>query len=245
MKSGLPNAIKVFDEVLLPKGYRPKGIRIDSGDITYLTKKIRKELDDHGYNDVKILVSNSLDEYIIRDILTQGASVDIFGVGERLITSKSEPVFGGVYKLSAVYNEKTEIPKIKISENVIKITNPSFKNLYRLYSNETGNAIADVITLHDEIIDETKPYVIFDPEHVWKKKTVKDFTAKKLLVKIMDKGKLVYNIPTLKQSKDYCKNELDKIWEEVKRFENPHPYYVDLSEKLWKVKQDLLLENSK
>lgn len=245
LKSGLPNAIKVFDEILLSGGHRPKGVRIDSGDITYLTKKIRKELDAHGYSDVKILVSNSLDEYIIRDILNQGACIDIFGVGERLITSKSEPVFGGVYKLVAVYNEDREIPKIKISENVVKITNPSFKNLYRLYSNDTGNAIADVITLHDEIIDESKPYTIFDPEHTWKKKEIKNFTAKKLLVKIMDKGKLVYKIPTLSNTREYCEKELNKIWDEVKRFENPHPYYVDLSEKLWKIKQNLLIENSK
>ena len=245
LKSGLSNAIKVFDEVIVPKGFRPKGIRIDSGDITYLTKKIRKELDAHGYNDVKIVVSNSLDEYIIGDILNQGACIDIFGVGERLITSKSEPVFGGVYKLAAVYKDGVEIPKIKISENVIKITNPSFKNLYRLYSNETGNAIADVITLHNEEIDNTKPYVLFDPEHTWKKKEVSDFTVKKLLVKIMDKGKLIYKVPTLKESKKHCEIELEKIWDEVKRFENPHTYYVDLSEKLWKIKQDLLLENSK
>ena len=245
LKSGLPNAIKVFDEVVVPKGFRPKGIRIDSGDITYLTKKIRKELDNHGYSDVKIVVSNSLDEYIIRDTLNQGACIDIFGVGERLITSKSEPVFGGVYKLAAVYKDGKEIPKIKISENVIKITNPSFKNLYRLYSNETGNAIADVITLHSEEIDSSKPYNIFDPEHTWKKKTITDFTAKKLLVKIMDKGNLVYKVPTLKESKKYCEEELDKIWDEVKRFENPHTYYVDLSENLWKIKQNLLLENSK
>jgi len=245
LKSGLPNAIKVFDEVIVPKGFRPKGIRIDSGDITYLSKKIRKELDAHGYKDVKIVVSNSLDEYIIRDTLNQGACIDTFGVGERLITSKSEPVFGGVYKLAAVYKEDKEIPKIKISENVIKITNPSFKNLYRLYSNETGNAIADVITLHDEVIDEKEPYIIFDPEHTWKKKTINDFKCKKLLVKIMDKGKLVYKIPTLKESRLYCEKELDKIWDEVKRFENPHTYYVDLSEKLWEIKQNLLLENSK
>ncbi len=245
LKSGLPNAIKVFKDVILPKGFRPKGIRIDSGDITYLTKKIRKELDANGFSDVKIVVSNSLDEYIIRDTINQGACIDTFGVGERLITSKSEPVFGGVYKLVAVYKDDVEIPKIKISENIIKITNPSFKNLYRLYNNETGNAIADVITLHDEVIDASEPYVIFDPEHTWKKKKITDFTAKKLLVRIMDKGELVYKVPTLKESRDYCRAELDKIWDEVKRFENPHTYYVDLSEKLWEIKQKLLVENSK
>lgn len=245
LKSGLPNAIKVFKEVVVEKGFRPKGVRIDSGDITYLTKKIRAELDKNGFSDVKIIVSNSLDEIIIRDTLDQGAMIDTFGVGERLITSKSEPVFGGVYKLVSVFKDGKEIPKIKISENVGKITNPSFKNLFRLYDNNTGKAIADVITLFDEEINENEPYVIFDPEHTWKKKTITNFKAEKLLVKIMEKGKLVYDTPELSEIREYCQNELDKIWDEVKRFENPHNYYVDLSDKLWKIKQNLLEENSK
>jgi len=243
LKSGIPNAIKVFDEVLKPMGIRPKGVRIDSGDITYLTKKARKMLDDAGYQDVSIVISNSLDEYIIQDILKQGALVDSFGVGERLITSKSEPVFGGVYKLCAIEKNGEIIPKIKISENVAKITTPCFKTLYRLFSDDTGQAIADVLTLFDEELDDTKEYVIFDPEHTWKRKTIKNFTAKKLLVQLFDKGECVYKSPELSEIRDYCKEELDKIWDEVKRFENPHTYYVDLSQKLWDVKYKLLSEN--
>ncbi|MBE7020304.1 MAG: nicotinate phosphoribosyltransferase [Ruminococcaceae bacterium] len=245
LKSGLPNAIRVFNDVVLKKGFRPKGVRIDSGDITYLSKKVRDELDANGFEDVKIIVSNSLDENIIKDTLAQGAMIDIFGVGERLITSKSEPVFGGVYKLVSVYKDGMEIPKIKISENVGKITNPSFKNLYRLFDNKTGKAIADVITLHDELIDEKEPYVLFDPEYTWKKKIISDFTAIPLLIQVMKKGELVYELPELSKVRANCECELGKIWDEVKRFENPHKYYVDLSEKLWKVKQKLLEDNSK
>ena len=200
-------------------------------------------LDEAGYKDVSIVISNSLDEYIIQGILKQGALVDSFGVGERLITSKSEPVFGGVYKLSAIEENGEIIPKIKISENVAKITTPCFKTLYRLFEVDTRQAIADVITLFDEEIDENKEYVLFDPEHTWKRKTVKNFTARKLLVQIFDKGKCVYNSPELSEIRDYCKSELDKIWDEVKRFENPHTYYVDLSQKLWDVKYKLLSDN--
>lgn len=242
LKSGVPNAIKVFDEVLKPMGIRPKGVRIDSGDITYLTKKTRKMLDDAGYGDVGIVISNSLDEYIIQDILKQGAAVDSFGVGESLITSKPEPVFGGVYKLAAIEENGEIVPKIKVSENVSKITTPCFKNLYRLFANDTNKAIADVITLHDEIIDETKEYELFDPSHTWKRKKVSDFTAKKLLVKIFENGKCVYDVPDLEEVRSYCMDEIDKIWDEIKRFENPHEYYVDLSQKLWDVKYKLLSE---
>ena len=244
LKSGLPNAIKVFNEYIVPKGYRPKGVRIDSGDITYLSKKIRKVLDEAGFSDCGIVVSNSLDEYIIRDTLSQGAQIDSFGVGERLITAKSSPVFGGVYKLVGVEEDGKIIPKIKISENPEKITIPDFKQIHRLYDNETGKAIADVLTLHDEEIDAQKPYEIFDPVHTWKRKQVSDFTDRKLLVKIFDKGKCVYNYPTLSEIRDYCANQLSTIWDEVKRFENPHTYYVDLSEKLWNVKNRLLEEYS-
>lgn len=242
LKSGIPNAIRVFDEVLAPMGVRPKGVRIDSGDITYLTKKTRKMLDDAGYSDVKIVVSNSLDEYIIKDILKQGACVDSFGVGERLITSKSEPVFGGVYKLVAIEKDGDIVPKIKVSENVAKITNPCFKKVYRLFSKDTDKAIADVITLADETISENSEYEIFDPEHTWKRKKIRDFTAKELLVPIFRNGECVYRSPELDVIRDYCSQEIEKIWDEVKRFENPHEYYVDLSEKLWNIKYKLLSE---
>lgn len=244
LKSGLPNAIRVHKEILEPKGYRLAGIRIDSGDITYLTKKVRKVLDDSGLQDCKIIVSNSLDEYIIRDTLMQGAQIDSFGVGERLITSKSEPVFGGVYKLAATWNGDKMVPKIKLSENVEKITLPGFKQVYRLYEHDTSKAIADVITLHDEEIDASKPYEIFDPEHAWKRKKITEFRAEKLLIKIFDKGKLVYTPPSLPAIKEYCQNEITNLWDEVKRFENPHKYYVDLSQSLWDLRASLLKEHS-
>lgn len=243
LKSGVPNAIRVFDEVLKPMGIRPKGVRIDSGDITYLTKKTRKMLDEAGYSDVSICVSNSLDEYIIQDILKQGACIDSFGVGERLITSKSEPVFGGVYKLAAIEKNGELIPKIKISENVAKITNPGFKKVYRLFANDTGKAIADVITLADEVIDDTAEYEIFDPEHTWKRKKITDFKAVELLVPIFRNGKCVYDLPNLSDIKEYCQKQLDTIWDEVKRFENPHEYYVDLSKELWNIKYELLAKH--
>ena len=245
LKSGIPNAIKVFNEVLLPRGYRPMGIRIDSGDITYLTRKVRKMLDDAGFPDCKICVSNSLDEYLIRDMLVQGASVDSFGVGERLITASSEAVFGGVYKLSAVETpEGNIIPKIKISENTAKITIPSFKKVWRLFDNESGKAIADVITLHNEVIDDTAPYEIFDPEHTWKRKTLTNFTARPLAVRVFDRGECVYDCPSLKESAAYCKEQVDNLWDEVKRFEKPHTYYVDLSQNLWDERLALLKKYS-
>lgn len=246
LKSGVPNAIRVFNEELVPNGYRPAGIRIDSGDITYLSKKARKMLDDAGFPDCKICASNSLDEYIIRDMLLQGAEVDSFGVGERLVTSSSQPVFGGVYKLVAIEDEEGNItPKIKISENVEKITTPCFKKVWRLYDKDTNKAIADVITLHDETIDDTKPYEIFDPEHTWKRKTVNNFIAIPIMKKYFEKGKLVQEMPTLEHIKHYCKAHLDTLWDEVKRFENPHTYYVDLSQNLWNIKNDLLKKNNK
>lgn len=241
LKSGLPNAIAAFDDVLKPMGKRPMGVRIDSGDITYLSKKCRKILDEAGYSDCGICASNSLDEYIIRDTLMQGAEITSFGVGERLITSKSAPVFGGVYKLCAVEDEeKNVIPKIKISENVAKITTPGFKQVYRLYSLDTGKAIADVITLFDEVIDQDKPYQLFDPEHTWKKKTVTNYYARPLLKQIFKAGKCVFKTPEIDALREYCKLEVDKLWDEVKRFENPHKYYVDLSQNLWKMKYELL-----
>jgi len=243
LKSGIPNAIKVFNE-LRADGHEPAGIRIDSGDITYLSRKARKMLDDAGFPNAKICISNSLDEYIIEDILRQGACIDSFGVGERLITSRSEPVFGGVYKLTAVEKDGQIIPKIKLSENVTKITTPDFKELWRFYDKTTGKAIADLITCYGEEVDDTKPYTIFDPEHPYKKKTVTDFTAKKLLVQIFDKGECVYESPSATEIRDFCREQIGTLWSEVTRFENPHEYYVDLSKKLWDKKNDLLNEMS-
>lgn len=245
LKSGIPNAIKVFDEVLKPLGKRPVGIRIDSGDITYITKKARKMLDDAGYPDCKICVSNSLDEYLIRDMIFQGACVDTYGVGERLITASSEAVFGGVYKLSAIEKDGAIIPKIKISENTAKVTLPGVKIPWRLYDKKTGKAIADVITLGHEKIDSSEPYEIFDPVHTWKRKIVTDFVAKKLQVKIFENGKQIYENPTVKEIAQNCKNQVDSMWDEVTRFENPHSYYVDLSEELWDLKYSLLEKLSK
>ena len=237
LKSGLPNAIKVFKE-LKPK---KMGVRIDSGDIAYLTKKCRKILDENGLEECSIVISNSLDEYLIQDLLHQGACIDMFGVGERLITARSEPVFGGVYKLAAVEDgEGHIIPKIKISENVGKITNPHFKKLYRFYGNDTGKAIADYLCLHDETVDDSKDLEIFDPEATWKTKTVYNFTAKELQVPIFRQGQLVYRKPTLEEIRAYCQQQVDTLWDEVKRFDNPHTYYVDLSRKLWTIKNDML-----
>ncbi len=240
LHSGIPNAIKVFDEVLKPMGKRPLGIRIDSGDITYLTKKARKMLDEAGYEDCKICISNSLDEYLIRDTIFQGAKADSYGVGERLITASSEAVFGGVYKLSAIEKDGVVTPKIKLSENTAKITLPGIKIPWRLYDRTTGKAIADVITLNDEFIDDSEPYEIFDPIYTWKRKTVKNFVARKLQVKIFEKGKQVYFSPSVKDISQYCKEQIDGLWDEVTRFEKPHTYYVDLSENLWNLRNDLL-----
>ncbi|NLY71289.1 MAG: nicotinate phosphoribosyltransferase [Clostridiales bacterium] len=238
LKSGIPNAIKVFKEMDI----KNKAIRIDSGDITYLTKRGRKMLDDAGLHDCKIVVSSSLDEYIIRDVLSQGACVDSFGVGERLITAKSDPVFGGVYKLAAVEKNGTVIPKMKISENIGKITNPGFKTVYRLYDKDSGKAIADVITLDHETIPEGDDYEIFDPHFIWNRKKVSNFKAVNLRKQIFDKGKLVYKLPTLNQIREYCKEQIGTLWEEILRFENPHEYYVDLSKELWELKERLILE---
>ena len=246
MESGLPNAIKAFKEVLLPKGITRCGVRIDSGDITYLTKKIRKRLDEEGLFDCKIVVSNSLDEYIIRELIRQGAEVDAFGVGERLITAKSDPVFGGVYKLCAVENEQGEIvPKIKISENVGKITTPHFKKIYRLRGRDTGKAEADLICLYDEVVDDSVPIEIFDPEHTWKRKILENFTAEELLVPVFKDGELVYSLPSIEEIRAHCQKEIEGMWDEVKRFNNPHNYYVDLSEKLWHIKNEMINSRKK
>lgn len=240
LRSGVPNAIRAFREVLVPLGIKSCGIRLDSGDITYLTKKARKMLDDAGFTDCKIVVSNSLDENIIRDIILQGAKIDSFGVGERLITAKSNPVFGGVYKLVAKEENGEIVPKIKISENPEKITNPHFKKVYRIYDKQNGKATADLICVHDEVIDETKPLEIFDPAQTWKRKVCEDYTFRELLVPIFRDGECVYRSPHISEIQQYCRAQVDTLWEEVTRFENPHRYYVDLSQKLWDIKHELL-----
>lgn len=238
IKSGIPAAIKVFHEIKPEK----MGIRIDSGDVTYLTKRARAMLDKAGLKECAIVVSNSLDEYIIRDVIGQGARIDTFGVGERLITSKSEPVFGGVYKLAALEKDGVLIPKMKISENVEKITNPGFKTLYRLYDKDTNKAVADVITLDHEKIPEGSDYEIFDPQITWKRKKISNFYAKNLRVQIFDKGKCVYQSPDIDEIRDYCKAQIDTLWEEILRFEYPHEFYVDLSKELWGLKNKLIQE---
>ncbi len=245
LRSGVPNAIRAFREVLVPMGITHCGIRLDSGDIAYLTKKARKMLDEAGFTDCKIVISNSLDENIIRDIIQQGAKIDSFGVGERLITAKSDPVFGGVYKLVAKEEGGTVVPKIKISENPEKITNPHFKKVYRIYDKTTGTATADLMCVYDETIDETKPLELFDPVETWKRKTCTDYLAKELLVPIFRNGECVYDTPDIDEIRAYCKAQIMTLWDEVKRFENPHRYYVDLSQKLWDIKQNLLAENSR
>lgn len=241
LQSGVPNAIRAFDEVLRPLGITNCGIRFDSGDIAYLTKRARKMLDDAGWPDCKITVSNALDERLILGLLRQGAQIDAFGVGERLITARSEPVFGGVYKLAAVEDDAGNIiPKIKISENVGKITNPHFKKVYRFYGRDSGMAEADYICLHDEAVDDTQPLEICDPDATWKKKIMTDFVAKELLVPVFQGGRLVYEKPSLDAIKAYCAKQIETLWPEVLRFDNPHNYYVDLSDKLLKIKLDLL-----
>ncbi|WP_243200777.1 nicotinate phosphoribosyltransferase [Lawsonibacter celer] len=241
LKSGVPNAIRAFKEVLLPQGITNCAIRLDSGDLTYLSRKARQMLDAAGLTECKIVASNALDEYIIRDLILQGAKIDSFGVGERLITSKSEPVFGGVYKLSAVEDSQGNIiPKIKISENAAKITNPHFKKVYRLFENATGKAFADLICVHDEKIDFSQPLELFDPDATWKRQVFTNFTAKELLVPIFQGGELVYRSPSITEMRSYCAAQIDLLWDEVKRFENPHNYYVDLSQRLWDIKQQLL-----
>lgn len=243
LKSGIPNAIKAFKNILVPQGITNFAIRLDSGDISYLSKKARKMLDEAGLQSCKITASNALDEYLIRDLMMQGAKIDTFGVGERLITAKSEPVFGGVYKLAAVEDENGNIiPKIKISENTAKITNPHFKRVLRYYDKESGKALADELCLRDEVVSENEPHTIFDQSAEWKTKTLTNFTVRDLQVKVFSNGKLVYDLPKLSDIKKYCEQQVDTLWDEVKRFENPHTYYVDLSKRLWKEKHRLLEE---
>ena len=245
LKSGVPNAIKAFNDVLKPLGITNCGIRLDSGDIAYLSQKAREMLDAAGWTDCKISVSNSLDEHLIQAVLRQGAKIDLFGVGERLITAKSEPVFGGVYKLVAVEEEDGSVtPKIKISENVGKITTPHYKKLYRFIGNDTHKAIADYMCVYDETVDDSQDIEIFDPENTWKRKVVYDYTAKEIQVPVFRNGQLVYELPTLDQIRDYCIQQVDTLWDEVKRFDNPQTYYVDLSQKLWDIKYGMLKNKS-
>ena len=244
LKSGVPNAIRALNEVLRPMGITKCGIRLDSGDMAYLSQEARRMLDEAGWPECQISVSNSLDERLIQNLFLQGAQIDMFGVGERMITAKSEPVFGGVYKLTAVENEKGEIiPKIKCSENVEKITIPHFKKVYRLYNRDNGKAIADYMTVYDETVDESQPLMLFDPYATWKTKNVCNFEARELLVPVFLKGKRVYQSPSLKEIQSYCKQQVDTLWDEIKRFDNPQTYYVDLSQKLWDIQQELLRKN--
>ncbi|MBR5502328.1 MAG: nicotinate phosphoribosyltransferase, partial [Oscillospiraceae bacterium] len=236
------NAIRVFKEVLWPQGIRNCAIRIDSGDLAYLTRKAREMLDEAGCTECKIVVSDSLDEYRIRDLVAQGGYADSFGVGERLITAKSDPVLGGVYKLVAVEENGTIQPRIKISENVEKITTPHFKKLYRLYDKATGKALADQLCVYDEVIDDSKPLEIFDANSVWKRKTLENFTARELMVQVMKEGEVIYEYPSIEELRAYCKSEVDSLWDEVKRFDDPHKYYVDMSQKLWDIRNNLLME---
>lgn len=240
LESGIPNAIRAIKNVLWPMGKKLCSIRIDSGDIAYLSRKARAMLDAAGLEDCGIVVSNALDEYLIGELLRQGASIDAFGVGERLITAKSDPVFGSVYKLCAIEQDGELIPKIKVSENESKITNPHYKKVYRFYSIDTGKAEADLMCIHDEEVADGEPIEIFDPDFTWKRKTMTDYTLRQLKIPIFRNGKLVYSFPPLSEVRDHCRRELDTMWDEVLRFDNPHKYYVDLSEKLWKLKQTMI-----
>jgi len=242
LNSGIPNAIRAFKEILIPKGIDKFAIRLDSGDFAFLTKKAREMLDEAGLTGCKIVVSNALDENLIKDLLNQGAVIDGFGVGDNLITSHSDPVLNGVFKLVAMEEDGKIEPRIKISENVEKITTPHFKKIYRIYD-RSGMAIADLICVHDEVIDESKPLELFDPAATWKRKTVEDFTAKELMVKVIEGGKLIVDLPDLDSIREHCRKELDTLWDEVKRFSNPHNYYVDLSQKLWDVKDELIKQS--
>ena len=243
LRQGIPNAIRVHNEYLAPRGHSLRGIRIDSGDLAYLSNRAREMLDAAGLHDTKITVSNSLDEYLIKDLVQQGAAIDNFGVGERLITAKSNPVFGGVYKIVALEKDGAIIPKIKISETLAKTTTPGYKQLWRLYD-AGGKAIADVITLHGETIDDSQPYELFDPEYPWKRKTVTGFRAEKRLQTWMEAGARSTAMPSLTDVRAYCQREQQTLWDEIRRLENPHGYYVDLSPALWQLKQDLIREHA-
>lgn len=244
LNSGVLNAIRVAYDYLIPNGYRLKGIRLDSGDLAYLSKKARLLLDKNGLYDCKIIASNALDEDIIDDLLVQDAQIDVFGVGENLITSRSQPVLGGVYKVVAYEKGEDIIPTIKLSENIEKITNPGFKKLIRFYDKDTNMAIADLICLADEIIPYDE-YVIFDPISPWKKKVISNYNYKQLQKPIYVNGSLVYKIKSTQETKQYCTDQMNTIWDEAKRLRNPHKYYVDLSQKLYDLKHTLIEKNKK
>lgn len=245
LESGIPNAIRCAKEVLEPMGKRLLGIRLDSGDLAYLSKQARKMLDKAGLKDCKVIVSNSLDEYTITSILNQGGKIDSFGVGERLITAKSDPVFGAVYKMAAVEENGKFEPRIKISENVEKITNPGLKKVYRIYDEE-GKSVADLLARSEDVVDLTKPYRFVEPERPWKNRFFENFTAKELQVPVIKDGKLVYKLPSLKEIRDYVSEQLDnEVWEEEQRFENPHTHYMDMSPELYEVKMNLLHQSRK
>ncbi|MCR5468767.1 MAG: nicotinate phosphoribosyltransferase [Lachnospiraceae bacterium] len=245
LESGIPNAIRCAKEVLEPMGKRLLGIRLDSGDLAYLSKQARKMLDDAGLKDCKVIVSNSLDEYTITSILNQGGKIDSFGVGERLITAKSDPVFGAVYKMAAVEEEGKFLPRIKISENVEKITNPGLKKVYRIYDEE-GKSVADLLARAEDEVDLSKPYRFVEPERPWKNRFFENFTAKELQVPIFKDGKLVYELPTLQEIRNYVADQLEnEVWEEEQRFENPHTHYMDMSPELYEDKMNLLHQTRK
>ena len=239
LKSGVPNAIQVFDE-LRAQGHEPVGIRLDSGDLAYLSREARKMLDAAGYPNTIICASGDLDENLIRDLKLQGACIDTWGVGTKLITSEDCPSLGGVYKMSAETVDGRVIPKIKISENPVKITNPGVKKLWRIYDNKTGKATADLIALDYETFDTTRPLTIYDPVNTWKSMTLTDYTMKELQVKVFENGKRVYDSPSLQEIQQHCQEDLDTFWDQYKRLLNPHRYKVDLSDSLWMLKNSML-----
>lgn len=240
LESGVRNAVEAFNSVLVPKGLRPAGIIIDSGDMTYLSKRARRLLDEAGFPDCDIYASNSLDETLIKDMLNQGAKIDGFIIGEKLLTSSSSPVFDGVYKLCETEENGVKAPAIMVSNNVSKITTPCSKRVWRLFDMESGKAIADVLTLDSENLSNEKVYSLFDPDFTWKRKTVDNFVARELLVPVFKNGECIYRHPELSKISAYCREQVASLWEEVTRFENPHKYYVDFSGELWGIKQSLI-----
>ena len=248
LKSGVPNAIRVFREFReAKKPFKKYGIRLDSGDLAYLSKEARKMLDEAGFPDASICASNDLDEYLLHDLKIQGAAINSWGVGTNLITSKDNPSFGGVYKLAAIQNEAGEfVPKIKISENTEKITNPGNKTIFRIYDKTTGKVKADLICFADETFDTDEELLLFDPIETWKKTKLAggSYTMREILVPIFKNGECIYQSPSVKEIAEYCRQEKKTLWEETKRLFNPHQVYVDLSPKLYEVKRKLLEEMS-
>ncbi|MBQ2984882.1 MAG: nicotinate phosphoribosyltransferase, partial [Clostridia bacterium] len=242
LKSGVPNAIKVFDE-LKAKGYTPVGIRLDSGDLAYLSKEARKMLDAAGHTEAKIFASSDLDEYVIRELKAQGARIDVWGVGTKMITSYDWPALGGVYKLAATIRDGVMTPKIKLSDNIVKLTNPGYKKVFRIYGNQNDMALADLIALDHETIDDTKPLKLYHPIQTYKTKVLKDFHVRELLIPVFVKGELVYESPDVHEIREYNRRELASFWDEYKRILNPHTYKVDISDELYNLKQKLIREN--